>query len=181
MKKPNPEMIDDENPEWTEEDFARARPAYEVLPPSLLKKLGVRGPQKRPTKIALSLRLSPSVVNAFRETGNGWQTRMDAALADWLKTHAPEELRACWRSAFIPQPPPAPRAPPTSSLSIRTAHCAALPSSSADLDLTPHCSAHTGPSAPHGSLYSPSPCRTTGSWHAPPVSALSGRSTCTAA
>src|SRR5260364_477475 len=43
----------------------------------------------------------------------------------------------------MPQPSPAPRAPPTSSLSIRTAHCAALPSSSSDLDLTPHGSAHT--------------------------------------
>jgi len=32
---PNPELIDDENPEWTEEDFARARPAREVLPPAL--------------------------------------------------------------------------------------------------------------------------------------------------
>lgn len=94
MKKPNPELIDDENPEWTEEDFARARFAHEVLPPSLLKKLGVRRSQKYPTKIALSLRLSPSVVNAFRETGSGWQTRIDEALTDWLKTHSPEELQA---------------------------------------------------------------------------------------
>lgn len=31
-KKPNPELIDDENPEWTKEDFALARPAREVLP-----------------------------------------------------------------------------------------------------------------------------------------------------
>ena len=30
-RKPNPELIDDENPEWTEADFARARPAAEVL------------------------------------------------------------------------------------------------------------------------------------------------------
>jgi hypothetical protein len=26
MKRPNPELIDDENPEWTEEDFAKAVP-----------------------------------------------------------------------------------------------------------------------------------------------------------
>ena len=31
-KKPNPELIDDENPEWTTEPIARARPASEVLP-----------------------------------------------------------------------------------------------------------------------------------------------------
>ena len=30
-RKPNPELIDDENPEWTEADFARRRPAAEVL------------------------------------------------------------------------------------------------------------------------------------------------------
>jgi hypothetical protein len=26
MKRPNPELMDDENPEWTEEDFAKAVP-----------------------------------------------------------------------------------------------------------------------------------------------------------
>lgn len=26
MKKPDPELIDDENPEWNEEDFAKAVP-----------------------------------------------------------------------------------------------------------------------------------------------------------
>ena len=31
-KRPNPELIDDENPEWTAQDIARARPAREVLP-----------------------------------------------------------------------------------------------------------------------------------------------------
>jgi hypothetical protein len=31
-KKPNPELIDDTNPEWTAEQIAKARPAREVLP-----------------------------------------------------------------------------------------------------------------------------------------------------
>ena len=31
-KRPNPALLDDDNPEWTAEDFARARPAAEVLP-----------------------------------------------------------------------------------------------------------------------------------------------------
>jgi hypothetical protein len=30
-RKPNPELTDDENPELTEADFARMRPAVEVL------------------------------------------------------------------------------------------------------------------------------------------------------
>lgn len=29
------------------------------------------------------------VVEQFRASGEGWQTRMDAALKDWLKTHSP--------------------------------------------------------------------------------------------
>jgi hypothetical protein len=34
MEKPNPELIDQENPEWTEEDFARAIP-FSALPTEL--------------------------------------------------------------------------------------------------------------------------------------------------
>jgi len=45
-----------------------------------LRRPGERGPQKGPTKIALSLRLSPEVVRHFKATGRGWQTRIDDAL-----------------------------------------------------------------------------------------------------
>lgn len=95
MKKhPNPELIDDENPEWTDEKFARARPASEVLPElfgaqvakTMLKP---RGKQVAPTKRAVTVRYSPDVLDAFKATGAGWQTRMDAALKDWLRTHSP--------------------------------------------------------------------------------------------
>lgn len=41
------------------------------------------------TKERITIRLSPEVVQAFRASGEGWQTRMDAALRDWLKTHSP--------------------------------------------------------------------------------------------
>lgn len=80
---------DGEVRELTAEDLALFRPAHEVLPPDLAKLLGVRGPQKRPTKISTTLRLSPEVMQAFRATGPGWQTRIDAALKDWLRTHEP--------------------------------------------------------------------------------------------
>ena len=95
MKKhPNPELIDDENPEWTDADFARARPAAEMLPElfgaqvarAMLKP---RGKQVAPTKQAVTVRYSPDVLDAFKATGAGWQTRMDAALRDWLRTHSP--------------------------------------------------------------------------------------------
>jgi uncharacterized protein (DUF4415 family) len=39
-----------------------------------------RGAQKTPTKKLISLRLSPEVVDHFRATGPGWQTRIDETL-----------------------------------------------------------------------------------------------------
>ncbi len=94
-RKPNPELIDDEAPEAKAEWFKRARPAKDVLPglvgrkaaTALLKpKLG-RPPLANP-KEHLNIRLDADVVGAFRSTGNGWQTRLNDALRDWLKTHA---------------------------------------------------------------------------------------------
>lgn len=91
-KKPDPELIDDDNPEWNDKDFARAVP-LSGLPESLQAKLRKRGrPVAETTKERITIRLSPEVVERFRATGPGWQTRMDAALADWLKAHSPEEI-----------------------------------------------------------------------------------------
>lgn len=72
---------DPENPEWTEEDFARARPGHE-LPSEILRAFPrtPRGPQRAPTKQLVSIRLSAEVLAAFRATGRGWQGRIDAAL-----------------------------------------------------------------------------------------------------
>ncbi len=72
--------------ELTAADMKRFRPANEMLPDRLLAKLRVRGPQKTPTKERISIRLSREVVQRFRGTGDGWQTRVDAALKDWLKS-----------------------------------------------------------------------------------------------
>jgi uncharacterized protein (DUF4415 family) len=38
--------------------------------------------------VSTTIRLSNDVLQAFRATGDGWQTRVDAALKDWLKTHS---------------------------------------------------------------------------------------------
>jgi uncharacterized protein (DUF4415 family) len=78
--------------ELTDTDLKRFKRGDEALPDALRRKIGVRGPQKGPTKIPLSLRLSPEVVEAFRASGDGWQKRIDAVLADWLKTHSPDEV-----------------------------------------------------------------------------------------
>jgi len=62
----------DELPELTEEWFEKAD----------LHVGGVKvgRPRSATRKVALKLRLDPDVVKAFRETGPGWQTRMNAAL-----------------------------------------------------------------------------------------------------
>ena len=59
-----------------------------ALPASLQGKHRGR-PKAAVTKERITIRLSPDVVGAFRATGDGWQTRVDAALRDWLKTHSP--------------------------------------------------------------------------------------------
>jgi uncharacterized protein (DUF4415 family) len=41
-----------------------------------------------PTKERITIRLSREVVEQFRETGDGWQTRVDSALREWLKNHS---------------------------------------------------------------------------------------------
>jgi len=86
-RKVNPERLDADNPEWSARDFARARPAAEVLPTALIRK--VRGAQKTPTKERITIRLSRDVVSRFRESGDGWQRRVDKALREWLKRHSP--------------------------------------------------------------------------------------------
>jgi uncharacterized protein (DUF4415 family) len=47
------------------------------------------GTVKVDPKVSTTIRLSPDVVQAFRAAGDGWQTRIDAALKDWLRTHSP--------------------------------------------------------------------------------------------
>ena len=46
------------------------------------------GTTKANTKQAVTVRYSPDVLAAFKATGKGWQTRMDDALRDWLRTHS---------------------------------------------------------------------------------------------
>jgi len=43
------------------------------------------------TKKSVTIRLSRDVLEKFQAEGNGWQTRIDAALKDWLKNHSPAE------------------------------------------------------------------------------------------
>ncbi len=50
-----------------------------------LKRIG--RPPAATTKERVTMRLSRDVVARFRAAGPGWQTRIDAALKEWLETH----------------------------------------------------------------------------------------------
>lgn len=77
---------DHDNPEWTAEDFARAEgpealSAAELaaFPRTVERRRG--RPRLDAPKQAVSLRLSPQGLERFKATGEGWQSRIDAALA----------------------------------------------------------------------------------------------------
>lgn len=76
-------MDPDDAPELDDAFFERAD---EFLGGQLVR----RGrPRAEKPKQALTVRYDPEVVAAFKATGKGWQTRMNDALKDWLKTHSP--------------------------------------------------------------------------------------------
>jgi uncharacterized protein (DUF4415 family) len=86
-----PGTFDEDNPPLTAEDWKNMIPIEEA-PPELLEKIlsafpktRVRGPQKSPTKEAVSLRLSSEVLDHYRATGRGWQTRIDETLKAAIK------------------------------------------------------------------------------------------------
>jgi len=40
-------------------------------------------------KVFTGICLDPDILAAFKNSGRGWQTRMNDALRDWLRTHQP--------------------------------------------------------------------------------------------
>jgi uncharacterized protein (DUF4415 family) len=88
-------LIDEENEvrELTIEDFARARPASELLPEILgpdaaaeFLKRRPRGPQKKPRKTSTTIRLDVEVLEALKAMGKGWQTRINSVLKAYVKS-----------------------------------------------------------------------------------------------
>ncbi|HOW48454.1 MAG: BrnA antitoxin family protein [Rubrivivax sp.] len=87
--------MDNEAPEATEEWFAKARPAKDVLADlmgadvakEMLKPKRGRPPIASP-KEHVNIRLDADIVQAFKRQGAGWQTRMNSALREWLRARA---------------------------------------------------------------------------------------------
>lgn len=54
-----------------------------------VKPLVRRGrPPAETTKEKISIRLSREVIDQFKASGDGWQSRIDSALKEWLKEHS---------------------------------------------------------------------------------------------
>ena len=95
LRKPKPERIVDDAPEATAVWFKKARPANEVLKElvgaaaatELLRPRRGRPPLAEP-KEHVNIRLDADIVQSFRRTGAGWQTRLNNALREWLRAHA---------------------------------------------------------------------------------------------
>jgi len=80
--------------ELTRSDIKKFHPADKVLPTALLealpkRKRGQRGAQKKPTKEPVTVRYSREVLEYFRSTGVGWQSRIDKALKEWVSQKRP--------------------------------------------------------------------------------------------
>lgn len=88
-----PELVDKDSPELTERWFAKAKPASKMLPglvgkdnaAELLKPKRGRPPLASP-KEHVNIRLDADILQAFKRKGPGWQTRMNSALREWLRS-----------------------------------------------------------------------------------------------
>ena len=68
---------------------ARSDPDAQPLTPRQLKAMvPLRGrPKSNNKKLLVSVRYSPEVVAYFKSTGEGWQSRMDEALREYVERH----------------------------------------------------------------------------------------------
>jgi len=74
--------IDPEDaPELDEQFFVEA----DLYQGDRLIRRGRGRPKSAHRKVLVSIRYSPEVINYFRQTGEGWQARMDAVLREYVQ------------------------------------------------------------------------------------------------
>lgn len=77
---------DPDDHEMTDEEFAHRVTPEDALPPGFLAAVRARrGPGRKPSKLSVTLRLDPDVVEAFKADGPGWQSRVNSALREAKK------------------------------------------------------------------------------------------------
>lgn len=75
-----PSKTDKDNPEWTDDMFAKAKRGTAAT--------RVGRPKSENPKQITTIRLSSEVLAHFKSGGKGWQTRIDKALQEWVKSHS---------------------------------------------------------------------------------------------
>jgi uncharacterized protein (DUF4415 family) len=85
----------DDAPELTDEFFENATPSIgdKVVSKEKFRNAAKKALRGRPagtgTKKSTTVRFDIDILDAFKATGKGWQSRINAALRDWLKEHRP--------------------------------------------------------------------------------------------
>ena len=77
----------DDAPELTDEFFEKA----DLYKRGTLVRRG-RGRPRGTTKTAMAVRLDGYLIEVLKASGPRWQTRLNALVRDWLKTHKLEEI-----------------------------------------------------------------------------------------
>jgi uncharacterized protein (DUF4415 family) len=82
IKKSDWDSVD--SPDLSDELLSRMDPVHKKHPKIPRR---VRGPQKSPTKVPVSIRLSTGVITFFKSKGKGWQSKIDKVLNEYVKSH----------------------------------------------------------------------------------------------
>lgn len=96
LRDSNTDWVDsDDAPELTDDffDHAEWRIGERSVPPAVglaaMAKATLRGrPPLDSPKRSVTVRYDVEVIEAFKSTGKGWQTRMNEALKEWLSSHS---------------------------------------------------------------------------------------------
>ncbi len=73
-----------DSPALSDEILSRMKPVKDIHSDIPAR---VRGPQKTPLKVPVSIRLSAEVVEFFKSQGKGWQTKINNILHEYMRTH----------------------------------------------------------------------------------------------